>query len=174
MTDGSLDILTGAGRLLLQKDKHTPTHLLENQQFVGTCISGQIKMSYDFSVVQALSFGPVSYTPYTIVDGKYEKQDEDALYIKMVEQVEGAGTRIAGRVLRTKVMNLLLAKPGYKIYIDWADLHVIASSFADELLGKLFIELGKEKFEALIKNLSMTAMVEHIIRKAITERKVTG
>lgn len=131
-------------------------------------------MSHDFSMVEALSFGSVTYKAHSIVDVKYEKQDEDTLYLKMTEQVEGAGTRAAGRALRTKVINLLIAKPNYPIRIDWQDINVIASSFADEFLGKLFVELGKEKFEALVQNSNMTEVIEHIINKAITERSATG
>ncbi|MBX3252922.1 MAG: DUF4325 domain-containing protein [Chitinophagaceae bacterium] len=174
MTGGSLNILTGSGRLLLQQDKQTPTTFAGIREFEGTCISGQIVMSHDFSMVEALSFGPVPYEPYSIVDVKYQKQDEDTLYIKMAEQVEGAGTRAAGRALRIKVINLLIAKPNYPIRIDWQDINVVASSFADEFLGKLFVELGKKKFEALVQNSNLTEVVEHIINKAITERSATG
>jgi len=131
-------------------------------------------MSHDFSVVEALSFGPFLYKPYSIVDVKYEKQDENTLYIKVAEQIEGAGTRAAGRELRTKVMNLLFAKPNYLIYLEWQDVNIIASSFADEFLGEMFVRLGKEKFEALIKISNIIDVVEHIIGKAITERSATG
>ena len=41
------------------------------------------------------------------------------------------------------VLNLLMAKPDYPLYIDWQETTIIASSFADEFLGKLFVELGK-------------------------------
>lgn len=102
MTGGSLDILTGSGRLLLQKDKQIPAVFAGARQFAGTCVSGQIIMSHDFSMVEALSLGSVPYKLHSIVDVKYEKQDEDVLYIRMAEQVEGAGTRAAGRELRTK------------------------------------------------------------------------
>jgi hypothetical protein len=174
MTGGSFDILSGSSRLLLQNDSNKNETFNETWQFGGTCISGQIVMSHDFSMVEALSFGVIPYQPYSIVDIKYEKQDEDALYLKMSDQIEGAGTRAAGKQLRTKVINLLTAKPDYPLYIDWEEINVVASSFADEFLGKLFVELGKEKFEALIKNSNMDTLVGHIINKAITERSANG
>lgn len=174
MTGGSFDILSGSSRLLLQNDSNKNETVNETWQFGGTCISGQIVMSHDFSMVEALSFGVIPYQPYSIVDIKYEKQDEDALYLKMSDQIEGAGTRAAGKQLRTKVINLLTAKPDYPLYIDWEEINVVASSFADEFLGKLFVELGKEKFEALIKNSNMDTLVGHIINKAITERSANG
>lgn len=174
MTRGSLDIVTGAGRLLLQQEEQTATLHSANQQFTGTCISGQIRMSHEFSVVDALSFGPYPYAPYTIIDAKYEKEKEDALYIKINDQIEGAGTRIAGKELRNKVLNLMIAKPDYPLYVDWQEVTIIASSFADEFLGKLFLEIGKVRFEAVIRNVNMIDVVEHIISKAITERSATG
>ena len=72
------------------------------------------------------------------------------------------------------MMNLLFAKPSYPIYIDWQGVNVIASSFADEFLGKMFVKLGKEKFETLIQISNVGEVVEHIIGKAITERSATG
>lgn len=174
MTGGSLDVITGTGRLLLQQDKETPMEGSAIQQFEGTCVSGQILMNHEFSVVEALSFSDIKYEPYTIVDSKYEKDDEDALYMRISDQVEGAGTRSAGKELHYKVMNLLVAKPGYPVYLDWNNINIIASSFADEFVGKLFVQLGKEKFEKVIRNINMTEVVEHIISKAITERSATG
>lgn len=131
-------------------------------------------MSHEFSIIEALKFGPHDYAPYTIVDAKYEKEDEDALYIKISDQLEGAGTRAAGKELRNKVKNLHTAKPDYPIYVDWQDTKIVASSLADEFLGRLFVELGKDKFESIFRNLHMSEVVEHIISKAITERAATG
>lgn len=174
MTGGSLDIITGPGRLLLQQNKQTGILNNAQQGFGGTCISGQIRMSHDFSIVKALTFGPLDYTPYTIVDAKYELENEDALYLNISEQVNGAGTRAAGKEMHNKIINLIDAKPNYPIYLDWKDVTIIASSFADEFLGKLFIKLGKTKFESIIRNKNLIEVVEHIINKAITERAATG
>jgi anti-sigma regulatory factor (Ser/Thr protein kinase) len=174
MTGGSLDIITGPGRLLLQQNKQTGILNKAQQGFDGTCISGQIRMSHDFSIVKALTFGPLDYTPYTIVDAKYEMENEDALYLNISEQVNGAGTRAAGKELHNKIINLIDAKPGYPIYLDWKDVTIIASSFADEFLGKLYIKLGKAKFESIIRNKNLIEVIEHIINKAITERAATG
>jgi hypothetical protein len=174
MTGGSLDIITGPGRLLLQQNKQTGILNSVQQAFDGTCISGQIKMSHDFSIVEALTFGPLDYSPYTIVDAKYEMENADALYLNVSEQVNGAGTRIAGKELRNKVVNLIDTKPGYPIYLDWKNITIIASSFADEFLGKLFVKLRKDKFESSIRNKNLTEVVELIINKAITERAATG
>jgi len=170
MTGGSLDILTGEGRLLLERHGNKTFDYGGERSFQGTCVSGQIVLSHQFSVREALTFGAIPYDPYTIVDQKYEMQDEDALLIKMSEQEGGTGTRAAGGEMYTMILNLMEAKPGYPIYLDWENVAVIASSFADEFLGKLFVKLGKMKFEAVVKNIYINNIVEHIISKAISER----
>jgi len=170
MTGGSLDILTGEGRLLFERRGNKTFEYGNNRSFQGTCVSGQIVLSHQFSVREALTFGAVPYEPYTIVDQKYEMQDEDALLVKMNEQEGGTGTRAAGGEMYTMILNLMEAKPDYPIYLNWENVQVIASSFADEFLGKLFVKLGQLKFEAIIKNIYVNDVVEYIISKAISER----
>lgn len=117
-----------------------------------------------------MTFGTIPYDPYTIVDTKYELEQEDALEIKMRDQESGTGTRAAGLEMRNKVMNLLTAKPDYPLYIDWQDVPVISSSFADEFIAKLYLRLGKEKFEQLIRHTKINTLVSQLIAKAIAER----
>lgn len=175
MTGGSIDIITGCGRLILMPQEYRPTLNESHKRFDGTCVSGIINMSHEFSIVEALPFGAGNYVPYTIIDAKYELENENALHIRMAEQLDGgAGSREAGKELRNKVFNMMTSKPSYPIYVNWDEVTVVASSFADEFLGKLFIEIGKEKFEQTIRNTNMEEILEHIVNKAITERIATG
>ncbi len=173
MTGGSLDIISGGGRLLLTSDSITPSSSAEENRVGGTYVSGQIHISPNFSIANALTFGAIPYTSYNIVDAKYELENEDALLVLLVEEAPGTGTRAAGKEMRIKVLNLISAKPGYHIILDWQNVSVISSSFADEFLGKLFLKLGKSTFEQVIKNANMEPLVSQLIEKAITERAIT-
>jgi hypothetical protein len=102
----------------------------------------------------------------------YELQDADALTIKVREEGLGVGTRNGGREMRTKILTLVNAKPHYSVIIDRQGISVIASSFADELIGKLFITLGKELYELTIKNINIQPLVLQLTAKAITERSM--
>lgn len=170
MTGGSLDIISGAGRLVLNSQGNTRVLNDNGRNFHGTCVSGQIGISEEFSVAKALTFGAVPYKKYTIVDAKYELEEEDALALWMSDQNIGTGTRAAGKEMRLKVLNLIAAKPGYLLYIDWQGVQVIASSFADEFMGKLFLKLGKADFERIVKNVHMSLLVKQLVEKAISER----
>jgi anti-sigma regulatory factor (Ser/Thr protein kinase) len=170
MTGGSLDILSGSGRLTIIEPETPPYLQQAARSFKGTCVSGQIRISHDFSISKALTFGTVPYMPYTIVDAKYELPHEDALHLKMAEQAIGTGSRSAGREMRIKLLNLIAAKPGYPIYLDWVNVSVIASSFADEFMGKLYLRLGKERIDQTIRNIEIEPLVAQLIAKAIAER----
>lgn len=170
MTKGSLDIISGTGRLVLTPNGDTHSLNESGRNFHGTCVSGQIGISKEFSVSKALTFSALPYIPYNIVDAKYELEKEDALILRINVESTGTGTRTAGKEMRIKVLNLMAAKPGYRIYIDWHKITVISSSFADEFIGKLFLKLGKNDFEQAIKHINIEPLVAQLIEKAISER----
>ena len=47
---------------------------------------------------------------------------------------------------------------------------LVSSSFADELVGKLFASLGPLAFSARVRNIGMDAMVHGLVDKAIMQR----
>jgi len=75
-----------------------------------------------------------------------------------------------GKQINTKMNNLLKAKPNYPLVIDWEGVPVISSSFADEMIGKLFIRLGAISFSSLIRNVNMEPLIRNLLDKAISQR----
>ena len=99
------------------------------------------------------------------------------LHLRLKDETTGYGTRHAGRQLLTKCLNLLTAEPTKPLLVDWDGVPVISSSFADEFIGKLFVELGPLAFSACVQNTGMEALVRGILDKAIMQRvfqTVTG
>jgi anti-sigma regulatory factor (Ser/Thr protein kinase) len=171
MTGGSLDIISGTGRFLATNDDNKKKDGNKNQSYMGTNVSGQINMSKKFSIADALNFGgPFPYTAFNIIDQDYEMKDQNSLLMTMRDETTGLGTRNAGRQLKTKILNLIESKPGFPIFVDWAGVPVISSSFADEFMGKLFLELGPLNFGKLIRNLDMESIVRQLLDKAILQR----
>jgi hypothetical protein len=60
------------------------------------------------------------------------------------------GTRELGREIRDKAISFI-KNDKKKVLFDFSDVHLISSAFADELFGKLFVELGKELFKESVK-----------------------
>ncbi|MBS1662553.1 MAG: DUF4325 domain-containing protein [Bacteroidetes bacterium] len=171
MTGGSMDIVSGAGRFYSSITNSNTIKWKKNQSLSGTSVSGHIKMNKSFQIGEALNFkGTGPYVPLSIVDLKYEMPDSDCLSIKMKEETTGFGTRHAGRQMRFKLLNLINSKPNHPVYVDWEGVPVISSSFADELMGKLFLELGPLRFGALIRQRNMEPLVYQLLDKAIMQR----
>lgn len=170
MTGGSLDITSGASRFYSTSNVNKSTDEDSMRSHKGTIVSGQIYTTKNFSIGEALNFGGKAYAPLNIIDQKYEMEDNECLIIKMKEETTGAGTRSAGKQMRVKIINLIDSKPGYPIFIDWDGVPVIASSFADEFIGKLFIELGAMAFSATIRNKNMEQLIQQLLDKAISQR----
>ncbi len=170
LTGGSLEILSGNGRLKVT-EQDTNRKPLRNVFYNGTMVCGEINIVDNFNISEALDFeGKGNYIPTNIIDTKYEMDDEDSLLIKMKDETTGFGSRKSGIQIRNKINNLISAKPNYPIIIDWTGVPVISSSFADEFIGKLFLELGAMYFMATIKNKSMENLVRGLLDKAIAQR----
>ena len=169
MTGGSLEVFSGNGRLIATKDKIVRKPL-RHARFNGALVSGEINIVDNFSISEALNFNSKNYIPLDIIDLKYEMEDIDCLMLVMKEESTGFGSRKSGFQIRTKVMNLLKAKPNYPIVINWEGVPVISSSFADELIGKLFVELGAMTFSSLVKNRNMESLIKNLLDKAVAQR----
>lgn len=170
MSGGSIDITSGAGRLYCTSHQSKSTEYSPDRFYKGTSVSGQIFITKNFSIGKALQFGGEEYIPLNIIDTKYEDSETDVLKINVASESIGVGTRSSGKNLRTLVTNLLESKPAYQIIVDWENIPVISSSFADEFLGKIFIKLGSEKFNSRIKNINMSQLVQQLIEKGISQR----
>lgn len=170
MSGGSIDITSGAGTLYCTSEHSRSHEGLPNEFYKGTSVSGQILMSDSFSIGKALQFGEKEYTPLNIIDLKYELEDEDSLKINIAKESVGVGTRSSGRQLRTFALNLINSKPDYPLIINWEGIPVISSSFADEFMGKLFVELKQYKYAKPIKNINMTPLVQQLLDKGTSQR----
>ncbi|WP_432815008.1 STAS-like domain-containing protein [Sphingorhabdus sp.] len=63
---------------------------------------------------------------------------------------------------------------GNAVIIDFSDVSVISSSFADEVFGKLFLDLGPMKFMRMIQISNAASVVEALIDRAIALRSKSG
>jgi anti-sigma regulatory factor (Ser/Thr protein kinase) len=173
MSGGSFEITSGAGRLIATADQSRKVQRYPDQYYHGTLVNGQINISSDFSITKALDFGYAHpYVSVNIIDTQYEMDDSDCLLLAMKKETTGYGSRNAGKQMRTKIMNFISSKPDYPIVVDWTGIPVISSSFADEFMGKLFLEIGAMSFSAKIRNKGMEELIKNLLDKAISQRLV--
>jgi anti-anti-sigma regulatory factor/anti-sigma regulatory factor (Ser/Thr protein kinase) len=170
LTGGSFEVTSGAGRLLTTCDETIRNPRQPHQSYQGTLVCGQVLLNPEFNIAEALDFGKGPYTPVDIIEMQYEMDDRDCLILKMREESTGYGTRRSGLQIRTKILNLISAEPTYPLVIDWNGVPVISSSFADEVIGKLFIKLGAMAFSAKIRNINMERLIQGLLDKAVAQR----
>ena len=180
MSEGTFEITSGLAQVVVRTDQvneHADPHSgariyerKEKQIFRGTVVYAEIGLDANLHLSDALGFSGEPHQPVDIIELQYETESGDAVVLKLREESTGFGSRPAGRQLRTKCMNLLNAEPSKPLLLDWTAVPLVSSSFADELVGKLFADLGPLAFSARVRNVGMAAMVRGLVDKAIMQR----
>ena len=166
---GSFHIDSGRAKLVFgERDGLRVT--TEKVPFEGTLIAAQINFSDPRLLAEALKFGGRPHVPLDFVELYYEQHDRDEVVFIMKNEVTSFGSRVAGTPVRNKLLNLVRMVPGQKIIIDFSEIPLVSSSFADEVLGKLFVELGPMTFTQRFEFRNVALTVRQLVDKAITQR----
>ena len=163
---GKFEITSGTATLTVSA-KVTPYRRDSRRRFRGTFVWA------DFRPGSGAAFEDVLGVPGSradLIETAYETDDGDALVLRLGRESSGFGTRWAGRELRTKCRNLLDAAPEKPLLLDWEGIALVSSSFADELMGKLFVELTPLGFAARVRSKGMEPLVRGLVDKAILQR----
>jgi anti-sigma regulatory factor (Ser/Thr protein kinase) len=139
--------------------------------FDGTVVSAELGTDGTFSLEDALGGDPrIEHGAWDIIDSAYASDVGDHLTLHLAEESIGFGTRQGAEQLRTKVKNLLNAEPGKRLVIDWTGVPLVSSSFADELFGRLFLELGPLGFASRLQSVGMEPLVRSLVDRAVLQR----
>jgi hypothetical protein len=76
--------------------------------------------------------------------------------------------------IRQKLKNLIRICGGKKIVVDFSDVAIVSSSFADEVFGKLFVELGPLEFMKAVEFRKVDSTIQGLINRSIEQRAKTG
>jgi len=90
-------------------------------------------------------------------------EDPDTAVVLATEYFPGYGSRSAGELARNQVVNLL--NKFERVLIDFDGVPVVVASFADELFGKLMLELGSAE---LLKSRVIIRNASDFIRNQVT------
>jgi len=73
-----------------------------------------------------------------------ERRTSDSKQIVFILRDEAVsfGNRLAGPPVRNRLANLLSMAKGSKVIVDFRDVPLVSSGFADDIFGKLFVEIG--------------------------------
>ena len=146
----------------------------QNIPYAGTLVVATIDF-FDFILLEdALRFGGRAYRPTDYVETMYEGNEGEQIQFKLIDECHAFGSRVAGKPLRQKLLNIINICEHNGIGIDFDGAPVVSSSFADEVFGKLFLQLGPIQFMQRVKLINMTDTVEGLVNKAIAQRMQHG
>ncbi len=118
---------------------------------------------------------PVDLTYTWIAGGDWSYIDAEAERIgqtggiRVVDECTNTGTRAPAQRLRRKVQSLLPGMSG-PLILDFSGVDSAASSFLDELLGRLSASLGTDEFRRDIQIIGMDPLIRHIANVVIEQR----
>jgi hypothetical protein len=142
----------------------------ETIPFAGTLVVASIDFSEPGLLEEALKFGGERYTPTDFVQTHYEAKDSKGIVFSLRDEAESFGTRAAGTPIRNRLANLVTMARGSKITVNFRDVPLVSSSFADEVFGKLFVEIGPLSFMQSFEFQEISSTVRKLIDKAISQR----
>jgi hypothetical protein len=113
------------------------------------------------------------FDPTDRLELKYELDPENVIHLELKSEAESLGSRLADKKIRTKLQNLVSCSH-CRIEVDFSEVKLISSSFADEVFGKLFLQLGPIDFGQRITLSKAETIVKRLVDKAISQRAAYG
>lgn len=161
------------GNLYVNSDGETHARR-EHITYPGTHILCQIDCDRPDLIERAFVFRGKQHVPgFDYVERKLETSEED-IRIPARNICKTFGSRKSGLEARNYILNMISALSGNKVLIDFDEVFVISSSFADEAFGKLFVLLGPMLFMNTVELINADPAVEALINRAIMLRMQTG
>jgi hypothetical protein len=167
---GRLIIISNSALYRLEADKiesfdNIPTISKENG---GTLVDFQLDYHKKVSISEALIFKGKPYHKPNYYLEDLETENGELAYI-LKDWKGGVGSRQSGKQLRTEILNNY-NETQQRILINFADLSVISSSFADELVGKLVIAFGFFGFNNIVRLRGMNEIVQQLVQRSVAQR----
>jgi hypothetical protein len=166
---GQITISSGGAALYFNRAtgqaESVPKVLVLDQTSPGTFIDAQIDASVE---VQMTDMFDALSCPVNLRIEKLEDED-GAVRVALKSMHFGAGTRQSGNIARVYTANLLNQNVA-SVVIDFSDVGIVSSSFADEYIAKLYKQLGPEVFNQRIRLHGMNETNNVIIRSALAQR----
>jgi anti-sigma regulatory factor (Ser/Thr protein kinase) len=169
-TGGNFSLFSGNGKMhYFMSDVKRDSY--KDIYYNGTIVTAEIRDDSDnFSIEKALEFHGIKSSQSNIIELNYLSDDCKTFSFVMKNESNGFGNRVVGRLLRRKLHNMINSEKEIPIVIDWSDIPIISSSFADEFIGKLFLELGLIAVSSKTRNIGMEPIIHGLLDKAISQR----
>lgn len=140
----------------------------------GAIVTVGIDYTNPLLLEEALKFKNKPHHPVDRIELHYEANSENNIVFRIKDEATSVGSRIAGTPVRAKILNLIRLSSANQIIVDFDEIHMISSSFADEVFGKMFVTLGPLDFSTKFHFKNTDPIVRKLIDKAIVQRASVG
>lgn len=168
--DGRLNITSGYGGYSYQNNNCRTYDNLPSFRKLNrfTTIDFIIDYAADYSVENVLQFNGKPYKPTCL---RIEKMEDERgnIPFKIRELGDGTGTRSAAIRIKNQIMNILSEEPR-NIILDFEGIGTISSSYSDELIAKLLVDLGLFQFNQLIRIRNLNETQQTILQRSVIQR----
>lgn len=90
----------------------------------------------------------------------------------MIVKLKEFGTSLGSRVLGKEVSNMIGFEKEDEVILDFENVKMVTSSFADEVVGKNCAKLGLHNFFDKVQIINTSEQIKLILKKAIMDRLV--
>lgn len=160
-----------AGHAELNSSEHQGLHIRKRDIPVnGTLVRATFGYNQSVDLSDALEFAGKKHIPVDYIETHYEEDDFGNLKFVLKEESNGFGSRASGEPVRRKLQNCIRMLDRGKVVVDCENVPFVSSSFADEVFGKLFVEIGPVEFSGCFQLVNVDPLVKGLIDRAITQR----
>ena len=167
--NGRLTISSGHSAIMLRNGdlKKFSDIATVSEEHLGTIVDFQLDLSKKIDIKKALK----SIGGFDGFDIRIDNMLEDSNWLRydVYDNCSGTGTRIAGKELRNDVINTM-RRANAPIVLDFANVKACSSSFIDEFVSKLIVEMGMLEFNKLVKIENMNDFVAHLFERSTAMR----
>jgi anti-sigma regulatory factor (Ser/Thr protein kinase) len=168
LSNSQFEIFSYNGLLFYDRNRELAQTRYESVPFMGTSVRCGIGLTDPDLLKKALRFSGVASEPTGYIEIELET-DEGNVVVSVKERAAGdTGSRAGGIRFRRLIENLLRDQP--TVTLDFVDVPVVSSSFADEVFGRLFVNLGPRTFMSRILITNANQTVNGLIDRAIVQR----
>lgn len=99
------------------------------------------------------------------------EDDYGKIVYRVKDRAEGTGTREAAIRVKNEIFNMLTERK-QMLAVDFSGVEVLSSSFADELIAKMILEMGFFQFNQMIRLRGIDESQQIILQKSVIQRLV--
>lgn len=140
-------------------------------RYPGTFVIFQIDYSDPDLISSALTFkGRLHEPAFDYIEKEFETDDDNQFVVRLTDHVISVGSRESGRKIANLVNNVLSMSGGAKVEVDFDQILMVSSSFADECFGRLVAKVGPSEFFSRVTFKNTDQALRAIIDRSIMQR----